>query len=112
MGPQRFENVLSSLRPPALSPIVQMQKRFSLETSKKAAAVDRWLQKIDSRVANAFRLAENNHPNFAEMIRGRVIDRRMNKWFEREFSNVPNASSDKAIPGSGSKLRPDALGKH
>ncbi|MGJ8660276.1 MAG: hypothetical protein ACSHWV_10525 [Cellulophaga fucicola] len=42
------------------------------------------------------------------MIKGRVIDRRMNKWMKGKYEDLfPGSSFDKTIPGSG-KMRSDA----
>jgi hypothetical protein len=90
-----------------LDPILQAQKDISIATQKKASAVDRWLRVNDSRLAQTYRDALETNPNFASMIRGRIIDRRMNAWFKDQYGNVPGVRIDQQIPGSGMTTRPD-----
>lgn len=89
------------------SPILRTQKEISQVTQRKAAAVDRWLESSESRVAQAYRGNLEENPGFASMIRGRVVDRRMNAWFKDRFGDVPGVRIDQQIPGSGTSFRPD-----
>jgi len=48
--------------------------------------------------------------NFAKLIRGRFLDRRMSRWMDTTFrARNPGLHMrlDRAVPGSGSAVRPD-----
>jgi hypothetical protein len=50
----------------------------------------------------------SGNKNFAKLIRGRFLDRRMNTWMENTYrSKYPNMRLDMTVPGSGNSLRPD-----
>ncbi|WP_233268525.1 RHS repeat-associated core domain-containing protein [Cellulophaga sp. L1A9] len=86
----------------------KIQNEISQKTSSVSAAVTRWLKSSDTKWAKAYRHFAGTNPNFAKLIKGRVIDRRMNKWMKGKYEDLfPVSSFDKTIPGSG-RMRPDA----
>lgn len=77
-------------------------------TLKTAEVVERWLKSSKTQLAQTYRAFEVVNPNFAKLIKGRIIDRRMHKWMSEKYKHIyPDAKFDKTIPGSG-KMRPDA----
>lgn len=85
---------------------LQMQKELSLLANRQAAIVDRFLGSSNASVAQAYRTFQNVNPNFASLIRGRVLDRRIHLKLEQAFEGY-NVRLDQVVPGSGNILRPD-----
>ena len=86
----------------------KIQNEISQKTSSVSAAVTRWLKSSDTKWAKAYRHFADTNPNFSKLIKGRVIDRKMNAWMKKKYKNmIPEPSFDKTIPGSG-RMRPDA----
>ncbi len=86
----------------------KIQNEISQKTSSVSAAVTRWLKSSDTKWAELYRGFADTNPNFAKLIKGRIIDRRMNKWMKGKYEDLyPGSSFDKRIPGSG-RMRPDA----
>lgn len=93
---------------PGLSPILQRQKELTLLVNRQGAVVDRWVASSSNRWAQLYRANLQTNPNFAALIRGRVLDVRMRGQFRDTFgSTVPGVRIDQTIPGSGNRLRPD-----
>ena len=84
----------------------KLQNEITDQTKKTAAVVERWLKSSNNKWAKAFRRFEVDNPNFAKLIKGRVIDRRMNKWMTDKYKGM-GATFDRTTPGSG-RMRPDA----
>ena len=59
------------------------------------------------KLAQVYQDFASKNPNFASLIRGRIIDRIMHDWMANKYKNISGAVFDRTIPGSG-KLRPDA----
>ncbi len=91
----------------AESSILTTQRELSTLVTKQSAVVDRWLRMSDNRWAELYREALETAPNFAKGIKGRILDRRMNKIFKEMFGDTPGVRIDQTIPGSGNNLRPD-----
>jgi hypothetical protein len=70
-------------------------------TTKKAAAVDRWLASSESLQSQEYRGYAKTNPNFSTMIRGRIIDRCMHNWMVNKYKDIPGAVFDGTISGSG-----------
>ncbi len=89
------------------NPILETQREISLLANRQIRVVDRFLRISQSDVARAFRQAQQTDPHFAALIRGRVLDRRMLRFFRQRFRpSVPGIRIDQTI-GTGSRLRPD-----
>jgi hypothetical protein len=93
--------------PRAIPGLRQVTAKITKKVQKVAGAVDRWLVNSSARIARLYRRYRRSDPNFAALIRGRIIDNRMRRWFRREFGRIPGVRIDQTIPGSGSRLRPD-----
>lgn len=91
----------------ACSEISKIHDEIQERTTRVSAAVDRWLGSSNSRLAQAYRDYSVSNPNFASLIKGRIVDRRMNSWMKGKYGDIPGATFDLTIPGSG-RLRPDA----
>lgn len=89
------------------SAISKIHNEIQERTTRVSAVVDRWLGASNSRLAKAYRDYSVSNPNFASLIKGRIVDRRMNRWMKGKYGNIPGATFDTTVPGSG-KLRPDA----
>jgi hypothetical protein len=85
----------------------RIQQEIQRKVSRTAAAVDRWLRHSPHRLAARYRKSSQQKSNFAELIRGRIIDIRMRQWLRKKYGKMPGARIDQTVPGSGSKLRPD-----
>ncbi len=91
-----------------LSPILETQRDLSILANRQSNVVNRFLQSSDSRVAISFRQAQTENPPFANLIQGRVLDRRLNSLLKRQpLGN--NVRLDQTVPNSGSNLRPDVF---
>ena len=42
-----------------------------------------------------------------KLIKGRLLDRKLNAYAQRQFGHIPGIRFDRGIPGSGHRLRPD-----
>ena len=82
-----------------------IQDEITQKAKRTAAVVDRWLASSNSKWANAYRNFATTNPNFAALIKGRVIDRRMNAWMRKKYDGL--GVFDETIPNSG-RMRPDA----
>ena len=69
--------------------------------------INKFLQNSDTRIASAYCGYLETNPNFAKLIRGRLLDRKLNSYTAREFGDIPGIRLDRTVPGSGSRLRPD-----
>lgn len=91
-----------------LSPVLQTQKQLSTLANRQADVVSRFLRTSDSRVATTYRNVQSSNPNFAKLIEGRVLDRRLNSILKKNpLGN--GVRLDQAVPNSGSALRPDVF---
>jgi len=103
-----IDESVAELGEEAPSEILQTQKQISLRLQYEERVVDRWLRVSKHRFAQAYRNAvANGRRPFASLIRGRVIDRRMNQWFSETFGNIPGVRIDQRILGISRNLRPD-----
>jgi hypothetical protein len=90
-----------------LSGVLTRQQELSRLVNRQGIVVDRWLASSYNRWARLFRASLDSHPNFANLIRGRILDIRMRSIFRGLFGEVPGIRIDQTIPGSGIRLRPD-----
>ena len=98
---------------------LQLQKQISIKANKSGAAIHRWLMSGKAsqnsrygRAANIYQsiMNGNGNKNFAKLIRGRFLDRRMNSWMEKTFrTKLPNMQLDQTVAGAGNFLRPDVF---
>ncbi|HYH08908.1 MAG TPA: Ig-like domain-containing protein, partial [Thermoanaerobaculia bacterium] len=105
------------------SRILQMQREITKHANRVGASMDAWLMTPAALQHQRFGrfvkqyqdilnnpLATARDRNFARMIRGRFVDRRMRQWMIRRWSaEFPNATFDRRIPDADSTLRPDAF---
>ncbi len=92
--------------------ILRTQKELSILANRQAEVVDRFLRTSDSRLARKFRNDEVNDPNFAQLIRGRVLDIRLRGILQRNFRREIReglVQIDRTVPETGTRLRPDIL---
>jgi uncharacterized Zn-binding protein involved in type VI secretion len=76
---------------------------------RKAAAIDRWLRRSNKRYAVVYRQCQTTRPNFAALIRGRIIDVTVRQWVKKKYGRKVNGQellADSPVEGSG-RLRPD-----
>lgn len=87
----------------------QLFHELQQTVNRKAATVDRWLRRSPHRFATAYRRWSTTRPNFAALIRGRMIDILARRWAGQRFAHRTNRQAllmDEPVPGSG-RLRPD-----
>ncbi|MEN1681765.1 MAG: polymorphic toxin-type HINT domain-containing protein [Planctomycetota bacterium] len=88
------------------SQILDTQRSLAKAANRQADVVTRFLRSSDSRVAKAYRQALQDNPNFASLIEGRVLDRRLNSLLKRQGLGT-GVRLDQTVPNTGSRLRPD-----
>ena len=97
-------NAMSWIDPLGLC--LQTQRNLQRLVDKNGRIADRLLATSQQWWAQLYRQVQTSNPNFSKMIRGRVLDRLMNRDFQSMFRNVPGAKIDQALPNSNG-LRPD-----
>jgi hypothetical protein len=103
-----LDDLLAPVDATKLSPTLLQQKELAQLVNKWGAVVDRWLSSSSNRWAKLYRDSIQSNPNFANGIRGRILDIRTRSKFRDMFGDtVPGVRIDQTIPGSGNSLRPD-----